>query len=215
MNRASLTAWWQGLAPRERMLVCGGAALLLAVVVYLTLWEPPAQGIRKLGADLPELRSQDATMRAMAAEAASLRAVSGSTATIAPADRVAAVQRSLQRAGLWREGAAPGVGRAADSTVASTVSTLSVGGTVTTVATSAATRSDPPEITAEANDRVKVRFDDIDYGVWIAWLASTEGELSARAAKVAIVALAPKAPVGHVRAEALLDWTQPSVTPRQ
>ena len=214
---ASLARWWDGLAPRERRLVTGGLVVVLAVLVWLLLWEPPAQGIRKLQADLPQLRSQDAAMRAMAAEATTLRSASGATAAIAPAERVAAVRRSLERAGLWREGAPEVAARGGDAGGVSTVSTLSVGGTVTTVTSNSTVRSEPPVVTAEPSDRVRVRFDNIDYGVWVAWLASAEGELTTRATRASIVALAPKAPVGHVRAEVVLDWTPtgtPSSAPR-
>lgn len=216
MDRAALTAWWQGLATRERRILGFGGLVLVLVIVYLLLWEPPQQGIRKLQADLPDLYAQDASMRSMAAEAASLRASSGNVTAIAPAERIAAVRRSLQRAGLWREGATPTAAksaeRSADAEGTTTVSTLSVSGTVTTVASATASRAEPPEVTAETNDRVRVRFDDIDYGVWVSWLASTEGELAARATKASVVALAPKAPVGHVRTEAILDWTQPAAS---
>ncbi len=211
MDRSSLVAWWEGLASRERALLSSGAAVVVATIVYLLLWEPPASGIRKLQGDLPELRSQEASMRAMADEAGRLRAAGGSTQAVVPAERQAAVRRSLQRAGLWREGAGSGPRpEAAAGVSGNTISTLSVAGAVTTVTAAVTSRLEPPAITAEANDRVRVRFDDIDYGVWIAWLAATEGELAARATKVTVVALAPKAPVGHVRAEVVLDWTQPA-----
>ena len=199
-----------GLAQRERRVLGGGALVLVAVLVWLLLWEPPAQGIRKLQADLPQLVAQDASMRAMAAEAATLRAANGNATAIAPADRIAAVRRSLQRAGLWREGDVAAGAKSADGTPSTTVSTLTVSGTVTTVSTAASTRTEPPEITAESNDRIRVRFENIDYGVWVSWLASTEGELSTRAARASVLALAPKGPVGHVRAEVVLDWAQPA-----
>jgi type II secretory pathway component PulM len=210
MDRALLVAWWQGLAERERRVLGGGALVLVAVLVWLLLWEPAAQGIRKLQADLPQLVAQDASMRALAAEAATLRAANGNVAAIAPADRLAAVRRSLQRAGLWRDGDVASAAKAADGATSSPVSTLTVSGAVTTVSTAVSTRTDPPEITAESSDRIRVRFENIDYGVWVSWLASTEGELSARAARASVVALAPKGPVGHVRAEVVLDWTQPA-----
>lgn len=205
MNGAALSRWWQRLAPRERGLLAAGAVVLVAALVYLFLWEPPAQGIRRLQADLPQLRAQQATLRSMADEAARLRAAGGAAAALPPTDRLAAVRRSLERAGLWRDGPAS----AAPDTASTSVSALTVNGTVA-VASTAITRTPPPEIVAEANDRVRVRVDNIDYGVWIAWLATTEGELAAHASRVSVLALSPKAPVGHVKAEVLLDWSQPA-----
>ena len=210
MDRASIAGWWQGLAERERRVLGFGALIVAVVVVYLWLWEPAAVGIRKLQADLPQLMAQDASMRAMAAEAAGLRASNGASASIAPNQRIAAVRRSLERAGLWREGAPAASAKPAGGAEPATVSTLSVSGTVTTVSTATTTRIEPPEVTAEPNDRVRVRFDNIDYGVWVAWLAATETELSARAGRVSVMALSPKAPVGHVRADVVLDWSAPS-----
>ena len=214
MNRLALTRWWQGLAERERTLVVGGATLVVVVLIYLLAWEPAAVGIRKLSGDLPALREQNAAMQAMGAEAARLRAASGSVAVITVADRPAAVRRSLERAGLWSaagaaarpaDSAASAASDASGASTTQTVRTLTVGGPVTTVV-AAATRATPPDVAADG-DRVRVRFDDVDYGVWAGWLASAEGELSARASRVSVVSTAPKSPVGHVRAEAVFDWT--------
>ncbi len=213
----ALVAWWQQLALRERGLVMLGIAVLVLGVAYLLLWEPAALGIRKLEADLPQLRVEAASLRAMADEAQRLRAAGGNVTTIAPDDRVAAVRRSLERAGLSRIGAAE-VGTASGS-VSNAVSgalsnrpvpTLTVDGAIASVSVAPSARSDPPEVASEPNGRVRVRFANIDYGVWVAWLAATESELAARAVRVSVAALAPNGPVGHVRAEAVLDWTAPA-----
>lgn len=212
MNRA-LIDWAERLAPRERRLLSAGALVVVAAAVYALLWEPAAQGIRKLQTDLPQRRAQDAELRAMADEAARLRAAGRQATAIPPADRPAAVRRSLERAGLWRDGGSAAASRddpaARNAARGAVVSTLTVAGT-TTVASAPSTRTSPPEVLAEGNDRVRVRFDDIDYGVWVAWLATTEGELAAHASRVSVVALAPKGPVGHVRTDVLLDWSQPA-----
>ncbi len=206
-----MTRWWQGLEDRERRLVALGLAIVAAVVVYLAPWEPAALGIRKLTADLPALREQDAAIHAMADEATRLRAAVGATTPIATGARAAAVRRSLERAGL-----AGGSSSARAEPVSATqqpVQTLTVGGPVTTVSSAApAARTAPPEVVADG-ERVRVRFDDVDYGVWAGWLAAAEGELSARATRVTVVSIAPKSPVGHVRAEATLDWTPPAAAP--
>jgi type II secretory pathway component PulM len=176
-----------------------------ALAAWAWLWEPPAAGIRKLEADLPVLRGQSASMRAMADEAARLRLAAGNAVPVAAGDRVAAVRRSLERAGLSSASAVPRPVEAAPAP-ATSIRTRS---SATTVTAASAARAAPPEVHAEG-DRVRVRFDDVDYGVWVAWLAASETELSARATRVSIATTAPKGPVGHVRTEALLDWTTPA-----
>jgi type II secretory pathway component PulM len=205
----ALVDWWQGLAVRERGFLGAGALIIVLIALYQLLVSPPLTGISKLRTDLPQLREQNASMRAMADEATRLRAAAGSAPPTAPNDRVAAVRRSLERAGLWSANAAPVASTSTSPATPQRVQTLSVGGTVTTVVAASTTRAAPPEISADG-ERVRVRFDDIDYGVWIAWLASAETELAARATHVSVAANAPKAPVGHVRTEALLDWTTSS-----
>lgn len=198
-----MTRWWQGLAARERSFVSIGVAVVVLVFVYVSLWEPAASGIRKARADLPQLRLQLASMQAMAAEAARLRASAGQAAPPPPADRTAAVRRSLERAGLL--GGSSTVPLAA---AAQPVRTLSVdGATTTTVGTAPTpTTRSAPEVTAEG-ERVRVRFDDIDYGVWVGWLAAAENDLAARPVRVSVSSSAPNGPVGHVKTEALFDWT--------
>jgi len=206
--RRALTAWWQGLADRERRVIGWGAVAVAALAAWAWLWEPPAAGIRKLEADLPVLRGQSASMRAMADEAARLRLAAGNAVPVAAGDRVAAVRRSLERAGLSSANAVPRPVEAA-AAPATSIRTRSAGGGATTVTAAPSARAAPPEVHAEG-DRVRVRFDDVDYGVWVAWLAASETELSARATRVSIATTAPKGPVGHVRTEALLDWTTPA-----
>lgn len=208
------TAWWGQLAPRERGLMIVGVAVLVLVAGYMLLWEPAARGIRKLEADLPELRAQSASLRAMADEVRQLRATMGQAAPIAPDDRVAAVRRSLVRSGLLRATAVEGTANRT-TTAGTDVVPNGSAPTLTIKGASASgiapgTRLVPPEVAPEANGRVRVRFPDVDYGVWIAWLAATETELGARSARVSVVALAPGGPVGHVRADAVLDWTAPA-----
>ena len=207
----ALLAWWQQLATRERGLMLFGMAMLLLVAGYVLLWEPAALGIRKLEADLPQLRAQSASLRAQSEEVLRLRAAGGNTTPIAPDDRVAAVRRSLERAGLLR-GASGVDARAAGGSTTSNGSapTLTVDGAIASVSVAPTARIDPPEVATEANGRVRIRFSDIDYGVWVAWLAATESELAARAVRVSVAELAPNGPAGHVRAEAVLDWTAPA-----
>ncbi len=205
--------WWQGLEARERRLVVLGGVVVAAVLVYLALLEPAMLGIRRLTADLPPLREQNASIHAMADEAVRLRATAGASAPIAAGERPAAIRRSLERAGLAGSSAARSEAVSTPESQTRTVRTLTVGGPVTTVSSAGPTvRTTPPEVVADG-ERVRVRFDDVDYGVWAGWLAAAEGELAARVTRVSVVSTAPKSPVGHVRAEATFDWTPAAAAP--
>jgi len=196
-----LASWWRGLGTREQRILAIGGVVIALIVVYVALWEPAADGTRKLETALPQLRAQGASMRAMVDEVTRLRGAGAAQTPVAPNDREAAVRRSLDRAGLSRGSSATPVEPSGP------VTTLSTGGVVVTAGSKAtSTSTSPPEIVAEANGRVRVRFANIDYGVWVGWLATTEVELSARASQVAVNALAPDGPVGHVRADVVLDW---------
>ena len=86
------------------------------------MWQPAADGVRRVQADLPGLRAQTADVLAMAEEAKRLRAAGGQTVALTPDTRVAAVRRSLERAGLLRDAAA-----AAETPAAAPVTSLSIG----------------------------------------------------------------------------------------
>lgn len=197
----TVVAWWRDLGSREQRVLAAGIAVILLVGAYVALWEPAATGTRKLATALPQLRVQGAAMRAMADEATRLRGAGGPQAPIAPNDREAAVRRALDRAGLARASAGASVAATGPLT------TLSTGGVVVTAGSSATSAStSAPEVVAESGGRVRVRFANVDYGVWVGWLASTEVELSTRAAQVTVNALAPDGPVGHVRSDVVFDW---------
>lgn len=86
------------LAPRERRLVTGAAALLGAAVVFVTLIEPPLNAVRKLQAELPLLRTQAATVADLTTQARALRQRAAAPAATLPSD--AELGASLDRAGL-------------------------------------------------------------------------------------------------------------------
>ena len=199
--RFAMPSWWRARAPRERAILGAGLLGLLVLAGYAFVWQPAADGIRRTEADLPGLRAQTANVLAMADEAKRLRATGGQSVALTPERRVAAVRRSLERAGLLREAAT------ANAASSAPVTSLSVGAdAVPRLAVVATGKSEPPDIATEAGGRVKVRIADVDYGVWIAWLAAAEPEVGARAARAGVTALLPPAPAGHVRAEVLFEW---------
>ena len=202
---SAMPAWWAHRAPRERMVLAAGLAGLISLVFYALVWQPAADGVRRVEADLPGLRAQTADVLAMAEEAKTLRAAGGQTVALTPDTRMAAVRRSLERAGLLRDAAAAETPAAASASAP--VTSLSIGAdAVPRLGVATTSKREPPDLSSENGGRVRVRFADIDYGVWVGWLATTEGELGARAARVAVAALGPPAPAGHVRAEVVFEW---------
>ena len=94
---------YQALAPRERRLVTGAAALLGAAVVFVTLIEPPLNTMRKLQAELPVLRGQAATVADLTTQARTLRLRSAapSASMPSPAELGASLERAGLPAGMW------------------------------------------------------------------------------------------------------------------
>ncbi|MCD6681862.1 MAG: type II secretion system protein M [Burkholderiaceae bacterium] len=89
---------WQLLSARERRVVIGAAALLAVVAAWLTLFEPAWQARATLQRELPQLRSQLASIDALAEEAQRLSSVpAGSDSAQA---RKARIERSIEASGL-------------------------------------------------------------------------------------------------------------------
>jgi general secretion pathway protein M len=80
MTPNRLRQFWNERAPRERVLLAGGAVALAFVALYLFLWEPGLAASRRLSATLPKLRAQVELMRAQQAEIAALRKNAGTSA---------------------------------------------------------------------------------------------------------------------------------------
>jgi general secretion pathway protein M len=73
MNLQRLRELWNERAPRERMLLAGGALAIGLVALYLFLWQPGLAASQRLAATLPKLRAQVELMRAQQSEIAVLR----------------------------------------------------------------------------------------------------------------------------------------------
>ncbi len=99
---APVRAWWDERTPRDRQILMACFVLVMALVVAGWLWLPAARGIRALERDLPLLRAQRAEVLALAQEGRSLReqARQNGVNLPAPGARRAALQRSLESAGL-------------------------------------------------------------------------------------------------------------------
>lgn len=89
---------WRAMAPRERRMVGGGAAVLVLALIYLVLVEPAWKGRREIARDLPALRAQVAQMDALAAEAG--RLAGAPAGTDSPAQLRERIEQSALSAGL-------------------------------------------------------------------------------------------------------------------
>jgi general secretion pathway protein M len=97
-----MDAWrnfWLQRAPRERLALGVAGVVVLAAALFLLLIEPAAVGIPRLERSLPALRTQAEQLDRLLAEVASLNARPQS-AVLPPAEARAALERSLESAGL-------------------------------------------------------------------------------------------------------------------
>src|SRR5690606_13500260 len=73
-----MKVWWAGLAPRERVILCGGGVLLTLVLLYLLIWEPIAEQREQVRADIGALSADLLWMQQMAGQVKRLAAQQGS-----------------------------------------------------------------------------------------------------------------------------------------
>ncbi|WP_297527167.1 type II secretion system protein GspM [Thiohalobacter sp.] len=69
--------WWQGLAPRERLLVGGGGLLALILLGWALLWSPFSQRLAELDSSVSEQRVTYEAMREDAGRIRQLQAGGG------------------------------------------------------------------------------------------------------------------------------------------
>jgi len=101
-QRAQALSWFLRLNPRERRLVVGLAALVLATLVWLILIDPAWNTIRSTKAALPALRTQAASVADIASRVRGLkRSAASHTQGTLPTE--AELKTSLQQAGLKDE----------------------------------------------------------------------------------------------------------------
>ncbi len=95
----ALRNFWAQRAPRERLALSAAIVVLLLAAVYLLLIEPAAVGIPRLERSLPATRTQAEQLDRLLAEVTSLKA-KPQAAVLPPAEARAALERSLEAAGL-------------------------------------------------------------------------------------------------------------------
>ena len=101
MNQIQLRvmAWWQSRLPREQRILAVGGVLLVLVLWVALIIVPLQASVTRLDHELPTLRETNASLEAMALEAASLSQAPSTTA-LPQNEREPALRRSLVRAAL-------------------------------------------------------------------------------------------------------------------
>lgn len=66
-------AYWAARAPRERMMLAGGMAAAIILLLYVLVWDPIQTSRARLATELPKLRAQAAQLRLDAEQAEGLR----------------------------------------------------------------------------------------------------------------------------------------------
>lgn len=94
--------WLENLAPRERMMVIGGAIALAVLLFYAMVWDPLSSGVNELRAEVESQRETLRVMRRSADEVKALRAASGGKGTRGLGGRslLAVVDQSARSTGL-------------------------------------------------------------------------------------------------------------------
>ena len=93
--------WWTTLGTRERLMVFGGAVLLVPLLLWALVWQPLASGVQRLETEVAAQREGLQWMRNAAAELQQLRG-SGAQAAAGLGGRslLAVVDESARAAGL-------------------------------------------------------------------------------------------------------------------
>jgi general secretion pathway protein M len=93
--------WFAGLEPRERLLVSGGAVVLVLLLLYVVIWEPIASGYRNLQEDVAEQKQTLAWMQQAASQIKTLqRSSTGEVRGLGGRSLLAVVDQSARSAGL-------------------------------------------------------------------------------------------------------------------
>jgi len=93
--------WFAGLEPRERLLVSGGAVVLVLLLLYVVIWEPIASGYRNLQEDVAEQKQTLAWMQQAATQIKTLqRSSTGDVRGLGGRSLLAVVDKSARSGGL-------------------------------------------------------------------------------------------------------------------
>lgn len=95
-----MKAWFLSLAQRERILVAVAAAVTIAAVFYLAIWEPLHKGADDLEQRIVSQRELAARMTALKTEAEALRSAGGGRVVARNDSLLSVIDRSSRDAGL-------------------------------------------------------------------------------------------------------------------
>lgn len=96
----AVMAFWAERSRRERAVLAGAGALVLAAALYALLWEPGLEARKRLSATLPRLRAQVEDMRLQKKEVELLRRTPGASSQ--GADLRALLRASVERSPLQK-----------------------------------------------------------------------------------------------------------------
>lgn len=95
-----MKAWWETLSRREHLMVTGGAALTLALLLYVLAWQPFQASHRRLRQSVAEQRAELAAMRKMAEEIRRLGEAGSAPSPVNGRSLLTLVDQTARAAGL-------------------------------------------------------------------------------------------------------------------
>lgn len=96
-----MKAWWTALGTRERLILIGGALVLLPLLLWALLWQPLANGVQRLETEVAAQRESLQWMRNAAVELQQLRGQSAqASAGLGGRSLLAVIDQAARAAGL-------------------------------------------------------------------------------------------------------------------
>ncbi len=92
--------WFAGLEPRERMLISGGAAVLLVLLLYVMIWEPISDNYRALKEGVAQQKQTLVWMKQSAAKIKALQRSRPGARGLGGRSLLAVVDKSARSSGL-------------------------------------------------------------------------------------------------------------------
>lgn len=98
--KLKVQAYLDGLNPRERRLVIGGAAFLMLFMLYQILWAPFANGVSDMQTKVNKQQQNLIWMQQAADEVRSLKGSSGSRSNIQSGSLLGMIEKTARESGL-------------------------------------------------------------------------------------------------------------------